>query len=174
MSRQFGFNVIAPIAIDTNVLVYAINEDDPHHYTCRRFMSSIASGFIPACLLPQNLLEFYAVVTDAKRVLHPIAPLEAMAELARLRAVIPVIEPREGALDFLAALASTGGPIGADVYDAFIVAQMQDSGISTICTYNLRDFRGFPVTSTTPEEIMAALGISEGGSGIVQDRPMKG
>lgn len=173
MKPTTGATMIAgTIAIDTNVLIYAMNEDDPHHPWSSRFVRAVAKGSVPACVFPQNLLEFYAIVTDARRVAHPLTPTEAMAEISKLRAIIPVIGPGEGALDLLVSLTSPAGPKGADVYDAFIVAQMQDAGTGFICTYNLRDFEGFPVNAGTPEEMMAVLGISQDGSGLVHDRPV--
>ncbi len=161
------------IAIDTNVLVYALNEDDPHHGSSRSLIGAVASGQVPACVFPQNLLELYSVITDPRRVAHPLSPKQAMDELARLRSMVVVSSPKESSLDMLAQLVSPTGPRGSDIYDAFIVAQMKDAGIDVVCTYNLRDFEVFPVSALTPEQVMMLLGTSWVGPDAVYDRPSR-
>ncbi len=166
-------DVVGFVALDTNVLVYAVNEDDPHHRSSSRLLKVVADGQVPACVFPQNLLEFYSVVTDPRRVARALNPAQAMGEIAKLRAMVPVIPPNEESLDILADLISPAAPKGADVYDVFIVAQMKSAGISVICTYNDRDFQAFPVEAATPEQIMALLGVSQRGPDLVHDRPRR-
>lgn len=164
--------VASVVAIDTNVLVYALNEDDPHHLSSRGFLAAVAGGQIPACVFPQNLLEFYSVVTDPRRVPCPLSPKQAMGEIAKLRTMIPVVPPTEGSMDILADLVSPVGPKGPDTYDTFIVAQMKGAGVAVICTYNIRDFEEFSVRAATPEQIMVRLGVSQDGPDLVHDRPL--
>ena len=61
------------IAVDTNILVYAVMQDDPHHMSSRRFVETVAKGLVSACVFPQNLLEFYSVVTNPRRVFSPLS-----------------------------------------------------------------------------------------------------
>lgn len=159
------------IAVDTNVLVYAVSAEDPHHAPSRALVGAVAKGVVPAALFPQNLLEFYTVVTDSKRMTRTLTPQEALSELSNLTVLFQVLYPGERSLDYLSELLGSGRIRGSSVFDAFIVAQMQDAGIGTICTYNTRDFSSYPVRSVTPEEVLEGLGVSPDGPGLVQDRP---
>ena len=161
------------IAVDTNVLVYAIAQDDPHHAASRRLLDAVAAGLMPACVFPQNLLEFYAVATNSRRMAPPLTATQALTEIRNLRAIFPVVMPKESSLDCLLELAASAPTMAADIFDAFIAAQMVDAGINAVCTHNARDFAGFSVSAMTPEEIMDSLETSQGGSRIVQDRPRR-
>jgi len=155
------------IAVDTNILVYAVIEDDPHHAASRSFVEAVAKGLVLACVFPQNLLEFYAVVTNPRRVAQALTCAQALAEIANLRAIFRVVSPKESSLDYLPGLVTSTRTTRADIFDAFIVAQMQDAGIETICTYNARDFSGLPIHAGTPEEILIVhdrLGRGQGPS----------
>ena len=51
------------ILLDTNVLVYALNKDAPQHRECRDVFDRTARGRLPGIVLPQVMLECYAVIT---------------------------------------------------------------------------------------------------------------
>ena len=159
------------IAVDTNVLIYAVAEDDPHHTASRRLVEAVAAGLLSACVFPQNLLEFYAVTTNPRRMARPLTSAEAMNEIATLRAIFLVAMPKESSVDRLAELTASTCVTAANIFDAFIVAQMLDTGIDTVCTYNARDFERLPVRASTPEDIMGSFEGPKDGSGFVQDRP---
>ena len=63
--------------LDSNVLVYADQELSPFHVRARTLRDRGARGEIPVCVCPQVLLEFFAVVTNPKRVTQPLPPEEA-------------------------------------------------------------------------------------------------
>ncbi len=64
------------ILLDTNVLVYAINEDSPQHPKAPAAVTVALEGAIPGVLVPQVLLEAFAVLTDRRSVKQPLAPSE--------------------------------------------------------------------------------------------------
>lgn len=162
------------IAVDTNVLVYAVTEDDPHHAASRSLVEAVAKGLVLACVFPQNLLEFYAVSTNPRQVAQALTCAQAIAEVTNLRSIFRVVIPKESSLDHLPRLIASAGTTGADIFDAFIVAQMRDAGIETLCTYNARDFSSFSVRVTTPEETLDSLGVSPDGLNMVHERPGRG
>ncbi len=147
------------IAVDTNVLVYAVMQDDSHHMSSRRLVETVAKGLVSACVFPQNLLEFYSVVTNPRRVSSPLNIRAALAEVSNLRNVFRLVNPQESSLDRLIELAAESGTTQSDVFDAFIVSQMCDAEIEIICTYNGQDFSRFPVQVFTPDELLRNLGI---------------
>ncbi|CAM3365178.1 PIN domain-containing protein [Hydrogenibacillus schlegelii] len=144
------------ILIDTNVLVYAIDELAPQHAPSRKLIENARQGHIKAVLVPQVLLEFYAVVTG-KRVLTPLAPGTALEQIKAFRLSLPVLEVQEDALEWFAKMISERPNMrGGEVFDAWLVAQMKSLGISVICTYNTKDFVGFTgIVAHPPEELLS-------------------
>jgi predicted nucleic acid-binding protein len=56
------------ILLDTNILVHAYNKSSPHQSKAGGIIRRAMRGEIEACLTAQVLFEFFAVVTNAKRV----------------------------------------------------------------------------------------------------------
>ena len=143
------------ILIDTNVLVYAINADAPQHGAARAFVEAARAGRWRCGLVPQVLLEFFAVVTDKRRVASPLAPAAALEQVAVWRAIFPVFEVGEEALDHLTGVLAERAAKGGGIFDAWLVAQMRAAGMETICTYNRGDFTGYEgIRPVAPEEMM--------------------
>ena len=148
------------ILVDTNVLIYAVNVDSPYHMASKGVLDAAIKGKIRGVLVPQVLLEFYAVVTDPCRVERPLSPETAWEQVAAFQQIFLLIDAGPKSLDFLKELAPLAK--GADIFDAYIVAQMMAGGISLICTYNKKNFLKFPgVLAQTPEEILANLGMPQ-------------
>jgi predicted nucleic acid-binding protein len=126
--------------VDTNVLVYAAFDSESQHVACRELLRS--PEFL--CASPQVFAEFYAVVTNRRRVASPFAPGEARRFILD---VLPRFEilPIPGLVisqwvDWAGQFAITGG----DIFDAQIVATMLASGVRKIYTYNHQDFERYP------------------------------
>lgn len=142
------------VAVDTNVLVYAVDADAPQHGPSRALADAAVQGKISAAVFPQVLLEFYAVVTDPRRVRSPLEPRAAWQQVEALSAVFRVLDPGSKALAFLGEELRRCPLKGGAVFDAFLVAQMRASGLSILVTYNLRDFAGYEgVRAVTPEAL---------------------
>ena len=80
------------ILIDTNVLVYAINTSSSQHEASRRLLEMIQAGLIRGGLVPQVLLEFFAVITDPRRVENPLDPHVALQQIESLKTRLPVYD----------------------------------------------------------------------------------
>jgi uncharacterized protein len=130
------------ILLDTNVLVYAVDTDAPAHGPCHDVVERAMAGRLDAALVPQVLLEFYAVVTSPRRVRAPLSPADGMAQVEDWRRTIAVHQPTARCLDELAALTTRLRRVGQEVHDLFLVAQMRAHGIRDICTVNAADFAG--------------------------------
>ena len=61
--------------LDTNILVYATQEDSPQHAQAKSLRDRALTGEISACISPQVLSEFFVTITRADRraVQHPIS-----------------------------------------------------------------------------------------------------
>jgi len=142
------------ILADTIVLVYAINTDALQHTASRKFIEAVQQKNINGVLLVQVLLEFYAIVTDHRRVTRPLEPETAWKQVNVLRAIFSVIDGGLKSFDLLKEISLKTK--GADIFDAFLVAQMKACGVSLLCTYNIKDFSRFEgILAQTPEEILA-------------------
>lgn len=149
------------ILVDTNVLVYAINVDAPQHHASYALIETVRNKQIKAMLVPQILLEFFAVITDHRRVEKPLDSVTAWHEIEKFLAIFQISDPGALALEHLGKLLGETSVRGSDIFDAWLVAQMQAYGISTICTYNTSDLSKFPVTAQTPEQVLGST-ISPG------------
>jgi hypothetical protein len=105
-----------PIAIDANVLVYALYRDAPQHASSRAFLERAQRGDLTPCFTSQTLAEFFSIVTSARRVSAPRTPEEAVSAIQSLLAlpgttILPVpadVTPRW--LDLLTRYPARGEP----------------------------------------------------------------
>ncbi|HEV3231286.1 MAG TPA: PIN domain-containing protein [Candidatus Dormibacteraeota bacterium] len=143
------------ILLDTNVLVYAMNEASPRHRPCRAVVDLAMRARMPAVLVPQVLLECLSVVTSPRRVERPLTPEVAVDQLARLRRALPVMEVKAATMVQLEDLVRRAGRSGPRVYDLFLAAQMRVHGIRELCTENGRDFAGLGPAVRSPAQVLA-------------------
>ena len=59
------------VAVDANILVYAVYRDTPQHAASRAWLERAARGGVQICLTSQVLAEFFAIVTNSKHVWKP-------------------------------------------------------------------------------------------------------
>jgi toxin-antitoxin system PIN domain toxin len=140
------------ILLDTNVLVYAVDSTSPKHAPCRSVVERAMSGELDAVLVPQVLLEFYAVATSPRRVRSPLSARDGALQITDWRATIAVRHPTAACLDAWTTLAGRLRRVGQDVHDLFLIAQMQAHGIGDICTVNAGDFAGVRGITVRPPE----------------------
>ncbi len=129
--------------LDSNILVYAADRESPYHAQVKSFRDKAVQGAISACVSPTVLTEFYAIVTDPKRVRTPLPPQNALQEVEMYRRALKVIYPSSVAMEKLKDLLSKYRTKGQDVFDLFIVATMLEHGVEAIYTINRKDFSRF-------------------------------
>lgn len=134
---------VEPGIVDANVLVYALDADAPQHAAARALIEAARDAPTTLFVTSQILCEFYSIVTNARRVLKPRSPSDALSAISGLLAflhVLPVpVHTVAGWLDLLRRHPLTGG----DVFDLQIVATMQANGVQRIYTFNTADFEVF-------------------------------
>ena len=69
--------------LDSNILIYADQERSPFHHQAKALRDQGLKGEIPLCVCPQVLHEFFAVVTNPRKVTYPISPQDAMTEVGK-------------------------------------------------------------------------------------------
>jgi len=143
------------VLLDTNVLLRLAQ---PHHRQYRAATGGVARARLAGEALsvtPQNIAEFWAVATrpvgaanglglTAAAAAAEIATIEQMFELA---ADDPEIYP------IWKGLVVTHRVLGAQAYDARLVAAMLAHGIDRILTFNVADFSRYGVTVLHPAAV---------------------
>ncbi len=64
--------------LDTNILVYAADETSPFHQDAKALREKGMKGEMSLCICPQVLSEYFAIITDPKRVNEPRTQKEAV------------------------------------------------------------------------------------------------
>jgi predicted nucleic acid-binding protein len=105
------------------------------------------------CIFPQMLAEFFAVVTNPRRVTPAKSVADALSAVEQFLALpglalLPVpVDVVSRWVQLVRAKPVTGG----DVFDYQAAAAMLSSGIATVYTYNTADFAGIPgITAVEP------------------------
>lgn len=133
------------ILFDANVLIHAHAIHSSFHEAAKRLRDQAASGEVEACLTPQVLCEFFAVVTN-ERLFHPaLSPEQAGHQVgvywtqSRFQKFVPT----EGTIPRLLALLTQSPTRGQHIFDAFLVATMLEHNVRVIYTQNTKDFSRF-------------------------------
>lgn len=135
---------VEPGIVDANILVYALDADAPQHEACRTLLEAAqGEASVTLYVTPQILCEFYAIVTNARRVLKPRSSADALAAISNMLGFLRVLPVPVTAIDEVMALLRRRPVTGGEVFDLQIVATMKLSGISRIYTFNTDDFKPF-------------------------------
>ena len=132
--------------IDTNLLVFTCDYGSPWFKQAVALREDILKGNINACISPQVLYEFYAVITNPKRVLNPISVSLALKEVRNYimaKQFKKIYPSSETTLNKVFELVETTKLDKTDIFDAHIIAVMLESGIYHILTDNEKDFMRF-------------------------------
>jgi uncharacterized protein len=139
--------------VDANVLLYAVNKQDPNHRPAKAWLEAALSGVEPIGFTWQVLLAFLRIATSSRRFPAPLSVDEAagyLEEWLRQEAAT-VVEPTLRHLDLLTALLDESGTAGNLVADAHLAALAVEHA-ATIASFD-RDFlrfRGIRVEVPSP------------------------
>ena len=132
--------------LDTNILVYAADETSEFHVASKQLRDRGVQGDIPVAVSPQILFEFFAVVTNPRRVMQPRSPQEARDEMEKYfrAATIRKIYPGDDIVERMLALLQQHPQVTRqDIFDCVLMATMQTNGVRRIYTYNRQHFTPF-------------------------------
>ena len=136
--------------LDTNVLVYAADKSFPLHSAARDVRDRAVAEQRKARLCYPVLLEFFAVVTDSRRVGNPLPPAEARREVEAYLNTFEVLYPEERTFVELGKLGAQYQITRQTIFDALIVAMMIQHGAQGIYTDNCKDFARFDEIEVLP------------------------
>lgn len=134
------------ILIDTNILVFAHNKQSPHHPKANQLLKNALKLEFVGCLTHQNLLEFFSVITNPKRVEKPlelstaISVMEAYWESSKIVKICPTPKTFSKTLQF----SKKHGLAKAEIFDCYLAATMFENGVLEIYTENVSHFAKYP------------------------------
>ena len=134
-----------PAVLDTNVLVYAHLNDSEHNAVSRQLIDQAQRGKLALAVTPQIFIEFYAVITDSRRVTMPYQSTEALAAIDRLLSIpgMTLLPTPPDVVSRWTALARQHSVRGAGVFDYQTVATMLGNNVKTIYTFDREHFDRF-------------------------------
>ena len=131
---------------DTNLLLRLGDTNSPLYTVTHDAINILRARGDRVYIVPQNLYEFYAVVTrpaSARGGLN-LTPTTAKAEMNRLRGTFIFRADTADVFTEWANLVDTYGVSGVQAHDVRIVAAMRVHGISNLLTFNTVDFVRYP------------------------------
>lgn len=129
--------------IDTNVLIYALDRNSDFYRKALRALESLGKSRM-GVVCWQNLTEFYAIITDKRRVKNPLTPKIAIKEMETLlnNYSLTIIGPNIKTKEVWFNILKAKNIKGQIVHDMFLVATLLSNGIGTLITENTKDFSG--------------------------------
>ena len=125
------------VVVDTNVLVYAVDEDSQFFRSSRQFLENESIQFVTTS---KNLVEILSVVT--KKSGYNLSPTVAIELLNQVSLKFIIIDPSRQSLNLLTQLFLDFKPNGLEIHDYEIVSIAKSAGINTITSFNRKDFAG--------------------------------
>lgn len=132
-------------SVDANVLLYASDQSSARHERARAFLQARPEDPDLFCLAWPTLFAFLRISTHPSIFSAPLAPAEALANVAALLALprVRLITEADGFLDAYKE-ATAGFPVrGNLVPDAHLASLLRQHGVRTLYTADV-DFRKFP------------------------------
>jgi predicted nucleic acid-binding protein len=128
--------------IDTNIIVYAFNVDSKYHEKSLKIIEDSLNGIIDASIAEKTLYEFFAVVTDERRVEFPLSINEAKKIInVVLSSKIKILYSNNKSLNKSLDIAEKYLIKKQDIFDLVLVGIMIENEIENIITVNDKHFK---------------------------------
>jgi len=125
------------LLIDTNVLVYAIDEDSQFFTQAR---SLFDKNEFELCTTSKNLVEFLAVTTRAK--IPALSIDDALGVVEDYIQTLTVFYPNEQSFTRFTELLSKYKPSGLRIHDFEILSIALVHQVNQVATFDIKDFSG--------------------------------
>lgn len=141
--------------VDTNILLRSLNPDDPHYKAAATALAKLRSRNETLCIVPQNLVEFWAVATRPRdKNGLGMTSADAENEMTRIRQFFRLLPYTPEVLETWQRMVILHRVVGKQTHDAHLAAIMQVHGITDILTFNMADFERFPgITILDPKQV---------------------
>ena len=118
--------------IDSNVLVYALNDSSPKQKAAREFFIANQDELV---LSHQNITETLRVITHPK-FQNPYTISKALKRLSYIINEATTIHPNSHTLEIFTQLIKKNKVTGSQIFDAYLVATAISNGVNKIATDN--------------------------------------
>ncbi len=131
--------------LDTNILVYAADETSPFHQDAKVLREKGINGEVSLCICPQVLSEYFAIITDPKRVNETRTQKEAVFEMEKYYSSKNILKiyPGSGVMEKTLDLLKRYNITKQTIFDLQLVATMLSNNVTNIYTLNQADFSKF-------------------------------
>jgi len=129
-------------SLDTNILLYAANEDAPEHDVCKAFLQHVVSEPADWIIADQVFLELYRALRNPKVMSHPLQSADAVRHLSIIRDEMGIMHcgySPECWGGLIRKLARDDFP-SRRTHDAVLAATLLSNGVKTFYTRNTKDF----------------------------------
>ncbi|MCA1568711.1 MAG: type II toxin-antitoxin system VapC family toxin [Acidobacteria bacterium] len=141
--------------VDTNLLLRSAQPSHPMHADATRAVGQFLAGGEILSVIPQNIIEYWAVAT------RPVAANglglsveETAVEVARLKSIFRILTDNAAIFSEWEGLVGKDGVKGKEVHDARIVAAMLAHGVTRLLTFNTDDFKRYTqITAINPVDV---------------------
>lgn len=141
--------------VDSNVLLRLSQPNNQHHKSARQAIINIRLSREQISIVPQNLIEFWAVAT--RPVQHNGLGLDiakTQFEIRKFKRLFKFESDGPEVYSRWEYLVGKYRVLGKNVHDAKLVAAMLEHGISHLLTFNFKDFKRYSeITVVSPEDI---------------------
>ncbi|MBS7610696.1 type II toxin-antitoxin system VapC family toxin [Candidatus Bathyarchaeota archaeon] len=133
------------ILLDTNILVHSHNKTSPYQKKASDIIRKAMRREIEAYISPQVLYEFFAVVTNPKKVEYPISSEEAaeicldLWECREIEKINPTTRAPKEVFKIVKELNLSKG----EVFDCVLAVTAKENDIEMIYTENVDDFKEY-------------------------------
>ena len=140
------------VLIDTNILTRAAQPGHSMHDLALSAVDSLRVGGEELCVVPQNLIEFWAVATRPLSVNGlEMNTIQAEAELTRIKSFFRLLPDTPSIFSEWERLVVQHAVSGKNTHDARLVAAMNIHGITQLLTFNGGDFKRYSgITALSP------------------------
>ena len=121
--------------LDTNVSLYAIDEDSRYYHQARGIVLGTADELFSSS---KNISEFLAVVTRGRRVSLSIE--DALTVLEDFASTFTILYPNPATYEVFTDLLRRYRPTGLKIHDFEIASIAISNGITQLVTFNPKDF----------------------------------
>ncbi|MFO7837582.1 MAG: PIN domain-containing protein [Candidatus Thorarchaeota archaeon] len=131
--------------LDTNIFVHAHNHASPHQEKAAGVLHEALDGQLEVCITSQILYEFFSVVTNIRRVHHPLTTDQAanICQDLWISGAIEIIEPQITTSSLVFELVRKHGISGAELFDCVLAAIAKENHVKILLTENVRDFEKY-------------------------------
>ena len=133
------------ILFDSNILIFAHNLDSPHHLKAKQLMGDALNLNLKVCIAHQNVLEFFSVITNPKRIQNSLPLQKAfwVIENYLLCEEVRKIYPSSTTLSKTISIAKNLSLNQAEIFDCYLAQTMLDNQVFSIYTDNTSHFQHY-------------------------------